>query len=84
MALQPWPLFQFIDPVHRQQESLYRGSVRRKVSTYTQDNTNTEWTHTIQTFMPWVGFEPTITALERVKTVRAVDHGATVIDFYAV
>jgi hypothetical protein len=29
--------------------------------------------------MPWVGFEPTITAFERAKTVHALGHGATVI-----
>jgi hypothetical protein len=29
--------------------------------------------------MPWVGFEPTITALERAKTVHAVDRSAAVI-----
>jgi hypothetical protein len=29
--------------------------------------------------MPLVGFEPTIPAFERAKTVRALDRGATVI-----
>jgi hypothetical protein len=29
--------------------------------------------------MPWVGLEPTIPAFERVKTVHALDHAATVI-----
>jgi hypothetical protein len=28
--------------------------------------------------MPWVGFEPTITASERTKTVHALDRSATV------
>jgi hypothetical protein len=37
----------------------------RKISTY-------------QTSMPEVGFEPTITASERAKTVHALDHSATV------
>jgi hypothetical protein len=32
-----------------------------------------------QTCMPWVGFEPTIPALVRAKTIHALDHVATVI-----
>jgi hypothetical protein len=32
-----------------------------------------------QTSMPWVGFEPTISAFERAKTVHAIDRAATVI-----
>jgi hypothetical protein len=34
--------------------------------------------YTLQTYMHWVGFEPTITAFERTKTVHALDCGATV------
>jgi hypothetical protein len=34
--------------------------------------------HTYQTSMPWVGFEPTIPASERAKTVNALDHSDTV------
>jgi hypothetical protein len=34
--------------------------------------------YTHQTSMPLVGFEPTITASERVKTVHALDRTATV------
>jgi hypothetical protein len=30
--------------------------------------------------MPWVGFEPKITASERAKTVHALDRSATLID----
>jgi hypothetical protein len=41
-------------------------------------NTNTEKTHT-QTPMPLVGFEPTIAAFERAKTVHTSDSAATVI-----
>jgi hypothetical protein len=37
------------------------------------------YTHTIQTSMPWVGFEPTIPAFERGKTVHTLDRKATVI-----
>jgi hypothetical protein len=34
--------------------------------------------YTHQTPMPWVGFEPTIPASERAKTVHALDRAATV------
>jgi hypothetical protein len=33
----------------------------------------------METSMPWAGFEPTIPALERIKTVHALDREATVI-----
>jgi hypothetical protein len=46
MALQPfvgpWQLFQFLDPMYSSYDSLNGGSGRRKASTYTQNNTNTE------------------------------------------
>jgi hypothetical protein len=38
----PWPLFQFLDPVHSRQDSLDGESARRKTATYTQNNTSTE------------------------------------------
>jgi hypothetical protein len=38
----PWPLFQFLDPIHSQQESLDVELARCKASTYTQDSTNRE------------------------------------------
>jgi hypothetical protein len=38
----PWPIFQFSNLIHGQKDSLDGGSARRKASTYTQDNTNTE------------------------------------------
>jgi hypothetical protein len=43
-----------------------------------QNNTNTEYTHTIQTSMPWVGFKPTIQTFEQGKKVHALDCAATV------
>jgi hypothetical protein len=50
MALQPffgpWLLFQFLGPIHSQYDSLDGVSARRKASIYTQNNTNTEQTHT--------------------------------------
>jgi hypothetical protein len=45
----------------------------------TQRTTHTQ-NKRIQTSMPWTGFEPTIPALERAKTVHALDRAATVID----
>jgi hypothetical protein len=33
----PWPLFQFLDPIHSRQVSLDGGSARRKASTYTHN-----------------------------------------------
>jgi hypothetical protein len=41
---------------------------------YTQKNAHTQ-KH--QTSMPWLGFEPTIPATERAKTVHALDRSAT-------
>jgi hypothetical protein len=35
-------------------------------------------TYTHQTFIPWMGFEPTIPAFKRAKTVQALDRSATV------
>jgi hypothetical protein len=49
------------------------GSACRKAATYTQNK------HTIQTFMPPVGFEPTVPVFKLVKAVHAIDHAATVI-----
>jgi hypothetical protein len=46
MALQPfvgpWPLFQFLNPIHSRYDSLDGGSARLKAATYTQNNKNTE------------------------------------------
>jgi hypothetical protein len=38
----PWPLFQFLNPIHSRLGSLGGGSARRKAVTYMQNNTNTE------------------------------------------
>jgi hypothetical protein len=56
-----------------------RGISPLQASTYTQNNTNREWKHKIQTSMTWVGFEPTISAFERAKTVHDLDHAVIVI-----
>jgi hypothetical protein len=53
------------------------GSARHKVATYTQNN-KTQNKRT-QTYMPLVGFESTITAFERAKTVHALDCVATLV-----
>jgi hypothetical protein len=86
MALQPfvgpWSLYQFLDRIHSRYDSLDGRSARRKASTYIQNNTNTEETHTIQISMPWVGFEPTIPTFELAKTVHALDRAATVIGIF--
>jgi hypothetical protein len=50
--------------------------IARSLPAHTTAQTQNKCT---QTFMPWVGFEPTITVLERAKTVHAVDRAATVI-----
>jgi hypothetical protein len=53
----PWPLFQFLNPIHSRQHSLDGESSRLKAAAYTQNNTNTE--QTTQTSMPPVGSKPT-------------------------
>jgi hypothetical protein len=51
--------------------------VARTLPTHRTTQTQNEGT---LTSMPQVGFEATITVLERAKTVRAFDRAATVID----
>jgi hypothetical protein len=73
----PWPFFQFLSPTHNRQDSLDRGSARRKAAAYTQNKCE-------QTFMPRVWFEPTIPVFELAETVHALDpldHAATVIGY---
>jgi hypothetical protein len=38
----PWPLFQFLNPIHSRYDSLNGGSGRHKAATYTQNNTITD------------------------------------------
>jgi hypothetical protein len=56
------------------------GSAHRKAATYTQNNTNTQLTHTDT--MLRVGFEPMIPVIEWAKTVQALDSAVTVIDSF--
>jgi hypothetical protein len=80
--LGPWPLlFSFmiilqtlsvLGRVISSSQGLYlnTGQHKHRMNTYTH-----------QTSMPCVGFEPTIPASERAKTVHALDRSATVTDF---
>jgi hypothetical protein len=83
MALQPfsgpWPLFSFLilytvgrTPWMSDQP------VARTLPTHRTTQTQKK-THTTRTSMPSVGFEPTISAFERAKTVHVLDRAATVI-----
>jgi hypothetical protein len=42
LAVQPWSLFQSLDPIDSRYDSLDGGSAHRKAYTYTQGNTNAE------------------------------------------
>jgi hypothetical protein len=81
MALQPfvgpWPLFQFLSPVHSRYDSSDGGSASRKAC-YLHTEQHKENKRT-QTSMSQVGFEPTTPAFERAKTVHDLDRVATVI-----
>jgi hypothetical protein len=80
IALQPfgpWPLFQFLD-LYTVGRTPWNGDqpVARPLPTHTTTQTQNKRTHT---FMPQVGFEPTIQVFELAKTVHASDHAAIVI-----
>jgi hypothetical protein len=81
MALQPfvgpWPLFSFLIlyTVCRTPWTVDQ-PVSRPLPTHRTTQTQNKRT---QTSMPLVGFEPTIPAFEREKTVHALDRAATVI-----
>jgi peptide methionine sulfoxide reductase MsrA len=79
MALQtfvgPWPLFQLLDPIHTRKDSLDRGSAHRKASTYTQNNTNTERTHTdIHDLSEIQTHDPSVRASEDSSCLRLRGH----------
>jgi hypothetical protein len=88
MAVKPfvgnWPLLQFLEPIHRREESLGEWSARLKAATYTQNNTSTEKTHIMQTSIPWVGLEPTIPAFDREKTIHVLDRATTLIGSFKI
>jgi hypothetical protein len=59
---EPRPLFQILKPIHSRQDSMDGESARRKVATFSQNHTNTGYTHThihassgIRTHDPSVG-----------------------------
>jgi hypothetical protein len=41
-----WPLFRFLNTLHSRKDSLGGETARRKPAAYTQNNMNTEYTHT--------------------------------------
>jgi hypothetical protein len=73
----PWPLFQFLNPIHSRQDSLGGGSARRKaLPAHRKTQTQNKRT---PTSIPRVGFKPTIPLSERAKTAHALDRVTTVI-----
>jgi hypothetical protein len=69
MALQPfvgpWPLFQFLDPIHSPEDSLDGGSARRKAPAYTQNDTNTKSAHRHYSLSGIRTHDPSVRASER-------------------
>jgi hypothetical protein len=55
------------------------GSARRKAATNTEQHKQNKRG---QTFMPRVGFEPTIPVFDWAKTVRALDRATIVIGYF--
>jgi hypothetical protein len=77
--LGPWsPIFSFM--IILQTVGLFRRVISSSQGLYlnTEQHKHKINTYTYQTFMPCVGFEPTIPASERAKTVHALDRSATV------
>jgi hypothetical protein len=73
----PWPLFQFLN-LYTDGRTPWTGDqpVARPLPTHKTTQTQNKRT---QTSMPWVGFEHTIPALDRAKTLHVSDRAATVI-----
>jgi hypothetical protein len=69
----PWPLFQFHNPIHNRLGNKPVASPVPTLRTIQRVNKRK------QTYTPRVGFEPTIPAFKRAKTVHALDCAATVI-----
>jgi hypothetical protein len=75
----PWPLIQFRNHYFTDGRTPWTSDqlVARALSKYrTTQTEKNAYTH--QTSMPSMGFEPTISASERAKTVHALDRAATV------
>jgi hypothetical protein len=73
----PWPLFQFLDQ-YTVGRTPWLGDqpVVRHLRTHRTTQAQNKRT---QTSMLWVGFEPTISAFKRAKTIHALARAATVI-----
>jgi hypothetical protein len=86
----PWPLLHFSIFFFAQTVGLLGRVINPSQGRYlhTEHNTyratQTQNKRKHRTSMPWVGFEPTIQAFERVKTVLALDSAVTVIDHLVV
>jgi hypothetical protein len=80
MALQPfrWALatFQFLDPIHSQQDSLDGRSAHRKDPTYLHIGHHEQYKGTETSMLP-VGFELMTPVFEQVKTAHALYRAAT-------
>jgi hypothetical protein len=80
IVLQPfgsWPRFQFLNPIHSRQDSLDGDQpIARPLPTYKTTQTRNKRT---QISILRVEFEPTMPVFEGAKTVRALDHTATVM-----
>jgi hypothetical protein len=75
IAIQPlWTFFSLLN--YTLDRTFWKGHQPSASSLPTRRTTQ----KTTQTSMLWTGFEPTIPALERVKTVHALHRRATVID----
>jgi hypothetical protein len=72
----PWPIFQFLNLKHSLKDSLDGGTARCMAYTYTQNNINKI---NGQTSMFRVGFELTISVLEKANRVHALNRTATAI-----
>jgi hypothetical protein len=72
----PWPLFQFLNPIHSRDDFLGGGSARRKAAAFTQNNTKTKETHRDVHALSGIRTQnPSV----RAKTVHTLDRAATEI-----
>jgi hypothetical protein len=76
----PWPLIQFRNHIW-QKVGLLRRAISQSQCRYLNTGQHKHRTNAYahQTSMPWVGFEPTIPASKRAKTVHTLECAATVI-----
>jgi hypothetical protein len=82
MALQPfvgpWPNFS-VSSSYTHLVGLLRRGISPSQGLYLYTEQYKQNKHTIQTSMPCVGFEPTISVFELAKTIHALYRAATVI-----